>query len=103
MNMEWLGYIGGFCFAFSALPQTIKTWRTQKADDLSWGLLSMWLIGEVTMIAYERLALHSLPLLLNYVMNLAFILPIIWVKLSQVLAYRRERLLLDQNDGEVSG
>jgi MtN3 and saliva related transmembrane protein len=80
MSIEVLGYIGGLCFAFSALPQTIKTLRTGKADDLSWGLLLMWLVGEIAMIIYERVAIHSLPLFLNYSLNLCFLLPILYVK-----------------------
>ena len=90
MNIELLGYLGGFCFAFSALPQTIKTVRTGHADDLSWGMLIMWLVGEVSMIIYERAVIQSLPLFLNYVINLVFLLPIIYVKLfsSKHAVYR---------------
>ncbi len=79
--MEWLGYLGGFCFAFSALPQTVKTIRTRRADDLSWGLLGMWSIGEIAMLVYERTTLHSWPLFWNYAINLLFLVPIIYIKL----------------------
>jgi MtN3 and saliva related transmembrane protein len=80
--MEWLGYLGGFCFAFSALPQTIKTIRTRRADDLSWGLLSMWSIGEIAMVIYERSEIGSMPMFLNYVINLLLLMPIIYIKLT---------------------
>jgi uncharacterized protein with PQ loop repeat len=80
--MEWLGYLGGFCFAFSALPQTIKTVRTRRADDLSWGLLSMWFIGEVAMVIYERSEIGSMPMFLNYAINLLLLIPIIYIKLT---------------------
>jgi MtN3 and saliva related transmembrane protein len=81
MTIELVGYIGGLCFAFSALPQTIKTVRSGRAEDLSWGMLLMWLVGEVAMLVYERVAIQSWPLFLNYFFNLLFLLPILYIKI----------------------
>jgi uncharacterized protein with PQ loop repeat len=80
--IELLGWLGALAFALSALPQTVKTLRTRRADDLSWGFLSLWLGGEICMIVYNHLTVNSLPLAANYYLNLACLLPIIWVKVS---------------------
>jgi uncharacterized protein with PQ loop repeat len=78
--IEAIGWVGSFCFAVSALPQTIKTVRTKSAEDLSWGFLGLWLVGELCMLAYAAIELDSTPLVVNYICNLACLLPIIYYK-----------------------
>jgi uncharacterized protein with PQ loop repeat len=80
--IEWIGWIGAILFGVCTFPQTIKTLRTRRADDLSWGFLAAWTGGEVCMIAYNHLTVNSIQLSVNYYFNLACLLPILWVKLT---------------------
>lgn len=82
--MEYVGWLGSILFALSALPQTVKTVRTKKAGDISWGFLGMWFGGEVCMIAYAAVELKNAPLLFNYIGNMACLLPIIYYKFREV-------------------
>ena len=72
--VEVLGYVGAFLFAFCGLPQCIMTYRTKKADDLSWWFLIMWYFGLLFTFMYVLLSNvasgeYQYPLLGNYVFN----------------------------------
>jgi len=47
-----LGYFATSCTTFAFLPQVIRTWRTRKADDLSLGMLAVYITGILLWIAY---------------------------------------------------
>lgn len=47
-----LGYLATSCTTFAFLPQVIRTWRTKKADDLSLGMLAVYITGILLWIAY---------------------------------------------------
>lgn len=79
---ELVGWIGGVCFALCAVPQAVKAWRSRSTDDLSWGFLGMWLVGEICMLAYV-IPTGNAPLLFNYAGNLVCLLVIIYVKVRQ--------------------
>lgn len=76
-----LGSIGAFCLAICGLPQAVKCYRTKRADDMSWGFLILWAVGEVCMVAYTVMALESNALLLaNYLANGLFLSVIAYYK-----------------------
>lgn len=79
-GMELIGWASALCFGLCALPQTLKSVRTGRAEDLAWGFLVLWLIGEFLGFAYVLPKRH-LPILANYVLNVAFVIPIVVVKL----------------------
>jgi len=75
------GYIAGLCFAFSALPQAIKCIRQKHAYGLSTGTLVLWIIGEVCAIVFTlHLWRQTLPLFINYFLNLVFLAPVLYYK-----------------------
>jgi len=76
-----LGYTGAFCLAACAVPQLIKTVRTRSAGDFDWYFLALWLIGDVSMLAYS-VTMSNLLLILNYGTNLIPICVIIYYKKS---------------------
>lgn len=78
--MEILGWIGSILLAFCGLPQAIESYKTKSSAGLTWGLLSMWLIGEVFTFVYI-LPKMDLPLLFNYTANIIFLTIIIYYKL----------------------
>ena len=46
-----LGSVGGFCTTFAYVPQVIKIWK-QGGRDLSYGMLSLYLIGVLLWFGY---------------------------------------------------
>ena len=43
--VEVIGWIGATLFAFCGAPQALKTYRTKRAEDISWAFLFMWIGG----------------------------------------------------------
>lgn len=83
--VELLGYIGALMFAFCGLPQLIHTVRTGDASGISWGLLVLWLGGEILTLLYVSLKDSAhVPLVLNYVLNIIMLLALIWIKSGAV-------------------
>jgi uncharacterized protein with PQ loop repeat len=79
--MELFGWLGSFCLAICALPQAIKSIRDGHSNGLSYGLLILWFAGEVFTLLYICRSIHSLPLLLNYISNILFLLIIFKYKI----------------------
>lgn len=85
MLHDYIGWIGAVLFATCAVPQVIKTWRTQKADDLSWLFLLFWLFGELLTMAYIiiddiGLGITHFPLYVNYVFNTILVFYLLYAK-----------------------
>jgi len=85
MINETIGWFGAIFFAVCALPQVIKTWKTKKADDLSWLFLFFWLMGEIFTITYivvddfKNSNFHY-PLYINYGFNTLFVFYLFYAK-----------------------
>jgi uncharacterized protein with PQ loop repeat len=78
--MELIGWIGGMLLAVCALPQVIKVAKEQNADGMSHLNLWLWCIGEIFMLVYVLTQQFSLPLLVNYCLNLIFVLIMMYYK-----------------------
>lgn len=78
--MEIIGWIGGMLLATCALPQVIKVSRERSADGMSDLNVWLWCFGEIFMLSYVLFVQFSLPLLLNYGLNLIFVLVIMYYK-----------------------
>lgn len=83
--IEILGWLGAALFSRCAVPQCIKTWRTKRADDLSWAFLWMWFWGEVftftyVMVTNSRVGEYQLPLIANYVFNFVLVIYLLAAK-----------------------
>jgi MtN3 and saliva related transmembrane protein len=82
---EFVGWLGAFFFATCALPQAVKTWRTRKANDLSWIFLLFWFAGEILTFAYiifDDLGsrVFHWPLYVNYAFNTVLVVYLIYAK-----------------------
>lgn len=78
-----IGILGNALLALCALPQAIKSIRTGSAEDLSWGFLLMWGLGEIGAAVYAFAELNKDSLLLaNYALNMVCIAVILGVKLN---------------------
>ena len=56
MAVTLLGALGTTLSVVSLIPQVLKTWRTQHADDISAGWLMLALASMVVWVAYGSLA-----------------------------------------------
>jgi uncharacterized protein with PQ loop repeat len=79
--MELIGWLGSICFALCALPQAIHAYKTKSAEGITWGLLSLWFIGEILTIIYV-LPKGYAPLLFNYISNIVLLSIIIYYKIQ---------------------
>ena len=85
MIHNFIGWAGAFLFAICAIPQVIKTWKTKKAEDLSWLFLLFWLSGELLTFAYiivddALVQITHFPLYINYLFNIIFVFYLIYAK-----------------------
>ncbi len=85
MINEVIGWIGAALFAICALPQAVKTFKTKKADDLSWLFLLLWFFGEIFTFIYliiDDLKLNTthFPLYINYVFNTLIVVYLMYAK-----------------------
>lgn len=85
MIHEYIGWIGAVLFAICAIPQVIKTWKTKKADDLSWLFLFFWLFGELLTFTYIiiddiLLEITHFPLYINYLFNIILVFYLLYAK-----------------------
>jgi len=85
MIHQIIGWIGAFLFAICAVPQVIKTYKSKKADDLSWLFLLFWLFGEILTFTYIilddlLLKITHFPLYVNYLFNIILVLYLVYAK-----------------------
>jgi uncharacterized protein with PQ loop repeat len=85
MIHHFIGWLGAFLFAICAVPQVIKTWKTKKADDLSWLFLLFWFFGEILTLTYIiiddiLLGIYHYPLYFNYILNILLLFYLIYAK-----------------------
>ena len=69
--IELVGYLAGFTFAVSLLPQVIKSWTTKSTKDISlmWTFtymtgLSLWIIYGIGIKSYPLTIFASIELLM---------------------------------------
>lgn len=76
--IEAIGWVGAICFAICALPQAIKSYRDKSSAGISFAFLFLWTVGEVLTLSYILGTTRQLPLIVNYVFNLACLAVIIY-------------------------
>ena len=67
--IEAIGYLGGLALSLCGLPAAISAIKDGRAE-INSGMLWLWLIGEILMLAYVLLTVFSIPLIFNYVANI---------------------------------
>jgi len=82
---EAIGWSGGVMLSICAIPQVYRTWKTKKANDLSWGFLLLWFFGEIFTffyIVYSDFAtnIFHFPLYVNYLLNILLVIYLIYAK-----------------------
>lgn len=83
MVLEILGWIAHMSLALCAVPQTVQAIRTKSSAGVNSWFLALWLIGEVFALAYVLTKDSDIIQMTNYIVNLLFLLPIIYYKIKR--------------------
>ena len=78
MVIESFGFVGGIMLSICSVPEALKSYREKKCD-IGWGMLLLWLGGEIGLLVYEVKTM-ALPRLINYFLNLLCILVLVFYK-----------------------
>ena len=81
MNLELIGWIGSIAFAICGAPQAYRSYKDKHSDGVSWGLLNLWMVGELCTLAYVIPKGHW-PLIFNYLGNIVFVSIILYYKIK---------------------
>lgn len=79
--MDLIGYVSGIMLALCGLPEAIRSYKNKRCD-IGWGLLIMWMLGEIGLLIYETKTL-AIPRILNYSCNIIFISVMIFYKVKK--------------------
>jgi len=79
-----IGFVAGTLTTVSFIPQVLKTLRSKRCDDLSWGMLLAFTSGVFLWFVYG-VFLRSAPIMLA---NLVTLLLLVWLVVMKI-RYRR--------------
>lgn len=80
--LNLLGWIGAFCFAVSAFPDTYRALKSKQKPHHKWDLLMLWWTGELCTMLYFGIKYTIFdPVMLNYLFNFGCLCIIIYYKL----------------------
>jgi len=79
--IELIGYSGGIAFALCAIPEAWASYRRGYAT-ISWGMLLLWIYGELATLLAVMIKAPELFLIINYVGNIIFTAIILYYKLK---------------------
>ncbi|MDE1855024.1 MAG: SemiSWEET transporter [Candidatus Micrarchaeota archaeon] len=78
-QIDILGFVAGALTTIAVLPQIIKSYRTRKTKDISWGWLGIMTSGNGLWAIYG-FVLASLPILITNVIAFSFQIILILLK-----------------------
>jgi len=76
-----IGYLAGALTTLSFLPQLLKTWRSRRAHDISYGWIALFSAGISLWLVYG-LYLRSLPIITANAVTLSLVLIILRLKIA---------------------
>lgn len=79
--LDTVGWTGGFLLAMCGIPQALNSIEEGHSQGITWGMLIMWLLGELLLLAYVVPKLDW-PLILNYCSNILIVSIILWYKVN---------------------
>ena len=75
-----IGWLGSLLLGICALPETIRTIKDGRCH-VGWGMLLLWLLGEVFVFIHVLFNIHDIALLTNYSLNIILLIIMIYYKL----------------------
>jgi MtN3 and saliva related transmembrane protein len=79
-TIDLIGFAAGTLTTISFLPQVVKVWRTQSAEDLSMGMFALFGSGVFLWLVYG-LAVGSLPVIVANAITFVLAATIVALKL----------------------
>lgn len=89
--LNLMGWLSTICFSACALPEVLYAYKHKRCN-LTWGLLILWLAGEVLVIIPIAIENPIPYLLVNYTINIAFLVYLVSIKLKQAPPERTANL-----------
>ena len=80
LNPDIFGFIAAALTTLAFLPQVIKTWKTKKAEDVSFVMLIMFITGLLFWIVYA-IETNALPVLIANITTFILNITILTLKL----------------------
>lgn len=81
---ELIGWLGSLMLAVCAVPQFVKTFKTDSAADISWAFLFLWGFGDFLMLIYVWPSGNA-PLIFNYGLNAVIVTGIVNIKRKELM------------------
>ena len=76
-----IGWVGNQLLAWCGAPMVFDVINKKSADGYAWGFIVMWGLGEILALIYMYNKHKDYPTMINYSINLAFILIVCYYKL----------------------
>ena len=76
-----LGFVAATCTTVAFLPQVMKTWQSQSAKDVSYGMLVFFCIGIFLWLVYGLL-IKAAPVIIANFLTLILNLIILYLKIK---------------------
>lgn len=81
--MIHIGWIGNILLSICGIPEAYLAYKRGHARGVSISFLAMWYLGEIFTFAYIASDVESVPLLVNYTVNIIAISIIIYYKIKE--------------------
>lgn len=79
LNSDLIGMLAGSLTTISLVPQALKIWKTRSAEDISFGMFTLFAMGVVLWLAYGIL-IQAMPIILANSVTLVLAMTIIIMK-----------------------
>lgn len=83
--MNWIdvcGWLGAIGFSLCCFPQAWQSYKQQHSRGITWGLLGLWIWGEIFTLVAVVASNGAGYLIVNYVANLICLLVIMGYKIQ---------------------
>lgn len=78
---EIIGLVAGFLTTVSFVPQVVRVYKTKSADDLSYGMLCLFILGIALWLTYG-IILQALPVVIANAVTLCLALTLLVFKIK---------------------
>lgn len=93
--VDWVGGAAGILTTIAFIPQVIKTWRSDSAEDISLFMFLLFSSGVLLWLIYG-LIIHSVPVVAANSITLLLAISILMLKIRYTWRKRRRLREIDQ-------
>lgn len=77
-----IGWIGSILLGACGIPELYRTIKDNRCH-VGWGMLLMWLIGEILVFIHVFKEIQDVALLFNYGLNIAILIVMVYYKIRR--------------------